>query len=195
MRKTYQKLFFVSILSTSIMALFYFKGKQAQAQTAQKIVEHVDVQKLLGSWYEISRLPNLFQSEDWIGARDHYEMTETGHLRVRYRYHVKSFDAPEKEFLAKMWRNPEDMPTGRFQYQAFWPITVDYWVIDLDPDYQYMVIGYPNRSMVWVMSRSPSLDETLYEEILLRLKAQGYDISKLIRVPQRKEAPVFSEND
>lgn len=195
MRKTskYKNTVYFSLLTASVLGLLYLGGKKAQAQQSpeQNIVQEVDAQKLLGSWYEIARLPNFFQSEDWVGARDRYEMTDTGHLRVSYLYHVKSFDAPEKEMKFKMWRRPADLPTGKFRFQALWPFTTDYWIIALDPDYRYMAVGYPNRKMLWIMSRSPSMEAQNYQKLLEDLRAQGYDVSRLIRVPQPQNGPVF----
>lgn len=173
------------------LGAWYLNVRQAQAQQTQKIVDYVDPQKLLGSWYELARLPNIFQKDDWVGAQDHYQLSETG-LKVRYTYHEKSFEAPEKGFDATMWRDKQDEPTGKFKYQAIWPFVSDYWVIDLDPNYEYLVVGFPDRSMLWIMSRSPELPDDVYQQIVSRAQTQGYDTSRLIRVPQRSEANTAS---
>jgi lipocalin len=58
-------------------------------------------------------------------------------------------------------------------------------VIDLATDGSYTVIGYPSREYVWIMARAKSLPEQTWTEILARLKTQGYNISKIERVPTR----------
>jgi len=178
----------ISLLAGVCAAAWYLAARQVQARQvpAQQIVDHVEVPRLLGTWYEISRLPNFFQSEDWIGARDHYEPGENGQLKVFYKYYDKHFDQPEKVMEARMWRDARDEPSGKFKIQFFWPIVADYWIIDLGPNYEYLVVGYPNREMLWIMSRTPELDDTSYAQILARLEAQHYDTSKLIKIPHRR---------
>ena len=83
-----------------------------------------------------------------------------------------------------MWRADPGQTNGKFKIQFLWPFEADYWVIGLDPQYRYLVIGYPDRSMLWIMSRTPQLEPALYEQALNIVKAQGYDPTKLITIPQ-----------
>ena len=62
----------------------------------------------------------------------------------------------------------------------------DYWVIDLEKDYQYAVIGTPSRDYLWILSRTPELDEKTYQDILIRIKEQGFDPNKLVKSPQNR---------
>jgi apolipoprotein D and lipocalin family protein len=79
----------------------------------------------------------------------------------------------------------DEQTNAEWRVQFVWPFRVPYLVIDLDEDYQWAVIGYPSRKLGWVLSRSPSLDETTYQGILRRMQKQGYDTTKLVKVPQR----------
>ncbi len=185
----WQRIAPISLAGGVLAGIWFYKSSRARAQQeSQEIVDHVDLRRLMGTWYEIARFPNLFQKEDWVGATDNYYPQENGEIEVIYRYHEKQFDAPLKEIKAKMWREPKDAPSGKFKYQALWPFTVDYWVIELGTEYEYLVIGYPNHNMLWIMSRTPSLDEGTYRGILERVANQGYDVSKLIKVPQPSHA-------
>ena len=74
---------------------------------------------------------------------------------------------------------------AEWRVQFVWPFRVPFLVIDLDDDYQWAVIGYPSRKLAWVLSRKTSLDEKTYRGILQRMQQQGYDITKLAKVPQR----------
>ncbi len=168
------------------------KAAKARKMPAQNIVQNVDKDKLMGTWYEIARFPNPFQGKDQVAGTDNYYPKANGEIEVIYKYRVKSFDGPEKQIKAKMFREEKDKPTGKFKFQAFWPITADYWIIDLDKDYQYMAIGYPNRDMLWIMSRKPEIDDATYAALLSRLQTeQLYDVSRLMKVPQPDTAGIM----
>jgi apolipoprotein D and lipocalin family protein len=66
----------------------------------------------------------------------------------------------------------------------FWPFFGDYWIIDLGPNYEYAVIGEPSRKYLWILSRTPKVDDALYAELTSRLAGKGYDESKLERMKQ-----------
>jgi apolipoprotein D and lipocalin family protein len=64
--------------------------------------------------------------------------------------------------------------------QFIWPIKVDYWVVDLAPDYSWAVVGHPDYRFLFIMSRKPSMDKKLYDEIVARCKTMGYPVEKLV---------------
>lgn len=163
--------------------LFVVMNRRSQAAEIQ-VLDHVEIPRILGSWYELAHLPNMFQKADWVGAQENYALNADGTIQVTYTYHEQRFDAEKKEMKAKMWRERADEPGGRFKYQLFWPLVADYLIIDVGPAYEYLVVGYPDRSMLWIMSRAPELPADVYQGILDRAREQGYDVSTLIRVPQ-----------
>ena len=75
-------------------------------------------------------------------------------------------------------------PNSKLKVSFFWPFHGNYWIIDLDPDYKWAVVGEPGRKYLWVLSREPRLDDTLYEKILDRAKQQGYDVGPMIKTKQ-----------
>jgi len=76
---------------------------------------------------------------------------------------------------------------ARLKVSFFWPFSGDYWIIDLGNNYEYAVVGHPNRKYLWVLSRIPQMDEKVYHEILARLEQQDYDTTKLLKTPQQTE--------
>ncbi|MFM8365014.1 MAG: lipocalin family protein, partial [Verrucomicrobiota bacterium] len=66
-----------------------------------------------------------------------------------------------------------------------WPFEAPFLVIDLTPDYRFTTIGYPDRSLIWIMGRAPEVSDEDYARLLANAAAQGYDVSKIVRVPQR----------
>lgn len=76
---------------------------------------------------------------------------------------------------------PDPAEPGKLKVRFFWPFAADYWVIDLDPDYRFAVVGHPSRKYLWILSRSPSMDGETYRSILGRLELRHYDTSRIVR--------------
>ena len=74
---------------------------------------------------------------------------------------------------------------AKLKVQFFWPLRGKYWIIDLADDYSYAVVGHPNREYLWILSRTPIMEETKYQEILARLKEKGFDITKIQKTNQK----------
>jgi apolipoprotein D and lipocalin family protein len=77
-----------------------------------------------------------------------------------------------------------DASNAKLEVQFFWPFKGNYWIVDLGPDYEYAVVGHPARKYLWILSRTPRMDEATYQAILGRLREQGYDLSRLERTLQ-----------
>jgi apolipoprotein D and lipocalin family protein len=73
----------------------------------------------------------------------------------------------------------DDKSNAKLRVQFFWPFRGDYWIIDLAEDYSYAVVGHPNREYLWILCRTPKMDKSVYDAILGRVKAKGFDITKL----------------
>jgi len=172
----------VIILILPFINLFFQEAKAHQKQP-QKLVEKVDMERFMGTWYEIARFPNFFQNDQSVGGSDTYEKLANGEYQVTYSWQEKNFGQAVQKMKGKFWiDNPEVM--GQMKVQFLWPFAADYWLIDLDKNYNYIVVGYPDRSMLWILSKEKTLSEEVYQQILRNLKEQQYDISKLIKVPQ-----------
>lgn len=146
-------------------------------------VDYVDLERFWGDWYVIGIIP-WFVERGNVGTMDVYEKRPDGKIDIRYVFHKGSLDAPRQEWKA-VGRVVNKETNADWRVQFVWPFEAPYLVIDLAEDYSYTVIGHPSRSLVWIMARKPELPEKVYQEILLRLQAQGYDISRIEKVPQR----------
>ena len=73
---------------------------------------------------------------------------------------------------------------AEWRVQPLWPLKLGYLIIDLAEDYSYTVIGVPNRNYLWIMARESSLSDSVYDAILERVADQGYDLNKILKVPQ-----------
>lgn len=148
-----------------------------------KTVPSVDLPRYMGAWYVVGTIP-WFVEKNNVGTMDIYELRPDGNIDVRYAFHKGSLDAPRKEWKA-LGRVTNPGVNSEWTVQFLWPFRAPFLIIDLAEDYSTTVVGHPSRDLVWIMSRTPEIPKAEYDRILSRLAAQGYDVSRIVRVPQR----------
>ena len=158
-------------------------------QQPLQIIERLDLQRYLGTWHEIARTPNWFQQRCAGESRAEYSLNPAGTLRVVNRCRLG--DGSTNEAVGEARRvGGADSAQLLVRFAPAWlswlpMVWGDYWVIDLDPDYQLVAVSEPRREYLWVLARQPRVDEQAYQALLQRLQRQGFDLSKLQRSPQR----------
>ena len=140
-------------------------------------VSAVDLNRYIGKWYEIASYPAWFQ-KGCTGSTADYSRLPDGRIRVVNRCFKKSLDGPLKESKGKA-EVVDSKTNARLKVTFFWPFKGDYWIIDLDDDYQWAVVGVPSRKYLWILSRTPTLDGAVYDGILRRVIEKGYDPTRL----------------
>lgn len=145
-------------------------------------VPHVDLNRYLGKWYEIASFPQWFQ-KGCVATSATYILREDGDINVLNECRKGALDGDFKRAKGKAWI-VDRQTNARLKVRFFWPFSGDYWIIDLADDYQYAVVGHPNRRYLWILSRTPRMDPSVYDGILERLKKQQYDVSRLHRTLQ-----------
>jgi apolipoprotein D and lipocalin family protein len=149
-----------------------------------KKVDSVNINKFMGRWYVIANIPTFIE-EGAHNAVETYTWNEKeNRIDVLFEFNQDSFGGkkkklPQKAFIFDKQTNSE------WRIQMFWPLKFPYYIIDLAEDYSYTVIGLPSRKYLWIMARTPSLDEKTYEEIVSRVKKLDYDITLIKKVPQK----------
>ena len=106
-----------------------------------------------------------------------------GKIRVVNRCRKESLDGPLKESKGKA-EVVDAATNAKLKVWFFWPFKGNYWIIELDDDYQWAVVGEPKRKYLWILSRTATMDEMVYQDILSRLPQKGYDPARLHRTPQ-----------
>jgi len=157
-------------------------------RTAQS-VPTVDLDRYAGRWYEIARLPNRFQKNCARGTTADYELLPDGEIRVVNSCEKADGSPMRAEGRARLAdkRGPTSRLKVRFApgFLSFLPMVWgDYWVLDLPDDYSTALVGTPSHDYLWILSRTPELDEATYERIVATAAAQGFDIARLVRSPQ-----------
>lgn len=151
-------------------------------------VPEVDLQRYLGTWYEIARIPQRFQ-RDCTATTATYSLEEDGDIRVLNRCRKGSVDGPVDEAEGRA-RVVDEETNAKLEVSFFGPFWGDYWIVELGRDYEYAVVGHPSRDYLWILSRTPTMEPRLYQDILQRLEGQGYDTDRLVRTEQPATAQV-----
>ena len=151
-----------------------------------KVVPEVDLQRYMGTWYEIARLPFKYQSQCISDVTATYALLDDGNVQVINRCRNENGELSEAVGLAR--RASKDGPNSKLEvrFAPAWlswlpMVWGDYWIMVLAPDYSYVAIGGPEREYMWVLSRTPSIDEAVLQQILEQVKQNGYDLTDLIR--------------
>jgi apolipoprotein D and lipocalin family protein len=162
---------------------------QDKSKQPLEVVPSVDLVRYCGSWYEIARLPNGFQEKCAGDVIATYTLLNDGQIKVVNRCRKEDGEITEAEGRAK--RASDDGPNSKLKVRfapsilSFLPfVWGNYWILELDAAYTYAVVGEPNREYLWILSRSPRMDENIIQGILDRMKEKGFDVSKVIRTKQ-----------
>ncbi len=154
---------------------------------ALEVVDEVDLSRYAGRWYEIASLPQRFQ-RGCVATTANYTLREDGRIRIENECRDRSFDGDVRRAEGVAWVTDADGSRARLSVQFFWPFSGDYWIIELDPEYRYAVVGHPSREYLWILARTRTMDSVLYQALLTRIEAKGYDLERLQRTPQPPES-------
>jgi apolipoprotein D and lipocalin family protein len=147
-----------------------------------EVVPSVDVRRYVGTWYEIATIPQRFQ-KGCVGVTAHYTLRADGTIDVVNVCRKGTLDGPERSVRGKAWV-VDKATNAKLKVRFFWPFTGAYWIIELEKDYQWAVVGHPNRTYLWILSRTPQMDAAVYEELLRKIAAKGYDLSRIKKTLQ-----------
>lgn len=168
-----------TLFIASLTAVFVLLTRRTCAGSSTvRTVAKVDLARYAGLWHEIARYPNTFQ-KGCLGTTANYAVHGN---QLEVVNSCRNADGSLRQVKGKAW--PVAAGNSRLKVSFFWPFRGDYWIIDLDPHYQYSVVGTPDRKLLWVLSRSAQMDDALYAGILERVKAQGFDPERLVKTPQ-----------
>lgn len=151
-------------------------------------IERLDVGRYLGTWYEIAKYPNRFQAKCVADTQALYRRRDDGQIDVVNRCRQANGEMTEAVGRARQI-GAADSPKLEVRFAPAWlswlpMVWGDYWVIDLDPAYQLVAVSEPSREYLWVLSRTPTVDAAVYQALMGRLQAKGFDLSKLEKTAQ-----------
>lgn len=176
-----------------ILLLISFFGCQTgpyrmPKEIKEQVVPSVDIPRFMGDWYVIASIPTPFEKGVYNGLESYEWNEEKQRIDISFTFRKGSFQGEKKEIGQKGWI--ED-PGGKAHWKVspFWPLKFDYLVIDLAEDYSWTTVGVPDKSYVWIMSRTPQMKEEDLAIAKKRISLLGYKMDKLITIPQNGKKP------
>jgi lipocalin len=173
----------INLLLTILIILNSCKGQESVIDNS--VVKDLNIDRYLGKWYEIARFDHSFE-RGLVGVTAHYSMRDDGKIKVVNSGYKESLGG-EKSIAIGKAKIPNPNIPSQLKVSFFWIFYGDYFVLELDKDYEWAIIGSSTDKYLWILSRKAQMDKQLYLELLNKLKARGYDTSKLIKVEQRME--------
>ena len=152
-------------------------------RTDLEVVPLVDLNRYVGRWYEIARLPNRFEKKCADSVTATYKLTD-GKVEVVNRCRKASGDYTTATGKAKVVYKTTN---AKLKVTFFWPFYGDYWILDVGDNYEYAVVGAPNRKYLWILSRNRQMDESLYQSLLAKMAAQGFKTEQMIKTSQPED--------
>ena len=172
------------ICKSSLLALIALVLLTSQSLMAQRpYIKNFDLNKYLGTWYEIARFPHSFE-KGLVGCTATYNMLPDGKVKVENAGFKGTLDGKGSLALGKA-KLAGDPAEGHLKVSFFLFFYADYFIMDLEPDYQWALIGSKSDKYLWILARTPQLDDVTYNMILDKARGLGYDLTLLYKVPQK----------
>jgi apolipoprotein D and lipocalin family protein len=164
-------------------AALVLAGCQSVPHPPIALAKQVDLKRFMGDWYVIANIPTFIE-KGAHNAIESYRLAEDGSIETTFTFRAGSFDGEPKRYTPRgfVFDRASNAVWGM---QFIWPIKADFRIVYLTDDYGQTVIGREKRDYVWIMARTPTIPEDDYQRILAFLAAQGYDINRIQKVPQR----------
>ncbi len=167
----------IAIIVTAIMGVMVPDSHKRELE----VVSSVDLSRYVGRWYEIARLPNRFERKCADSVTATYALRPDGKIEVVNRCRKSSGEYTTAKGKAKI---VDKKTKAKLKVTFFWPFYGDYWILDLGSNYEYAVVGDPSREYLWILSRTPRIEEALYQQLLGKMAARGFKTERMIRTSQ-----------
>lgn len=168
------------IMQVLLFALLLGAAPLLQAAEPVTSVPNVELDRYLGKWYEIGRLPMYWQRKCVSDTTAEYGKGEDGKITVTNRCLHEDHKPDIVTGSAVVVPNSGN---AQLKVTFFWPISGNYWVIGLDQDYRWALVGTPNRKYLWLLSRTPVLTQADTDAALQIAHREGYDMTQWIVTP------------
>lgn len=164
--------------------LFVYNCTNTKSQMIdQTTVKELDLNRYLGTWYEIARFPHSFE-KNLVGVTATYILRSDGKIEVLNQGFKFTLNGERSKAIGKA-KIPNKLEPGKLKVSFFWIFYADYFVLELDQvNYQYAMIGSSSDKYFWILSRTPQMDSGVYNTLLDKARKRGYHLEKLYKVPQ-----------
>lgn len=179
-----RKVYYLIAISTLLLQISCIDNTKTQSNI-MKTVEKVDLPKYMGTWYEIARFPHSFE-KGLVGVTATYTLKKNGKVEVLNQGYKDSLNGKLKRAkgFAKL---PDPNIPGRLMVYFFWPFGGEYLILDLDENYQHVLVGSSSKKYLWILSRTPKMDDSVYNNLVMKAESLEFDTSKLEKVLQKTD--------
>jgi apolipoprotein D and lipocalin family protein len=171
-------IFILAALPSTGFALGSNRGQVPPPQ----VVEHVDLEHYMGLWYEVARFEQKFQ-KGCVGVTAQYALLDGGKVEVVNTCLEETLQGEKRQARGKAYVADTET-NAKLRVSFFWPFYGDYWIFRLGDNYEYAVVGSPDRDSLWFLSRSPRMDEELFKKLYAEMAREGFDMKRLQKTPQ-----------
>ena len=168
---------------TLLLLLAAVPASAQEAALPNVAVPTLDLKRYAGKWHEIAHLPMFFQRKCTANITATYTVREDDKVDVRNACEKADGKTMVSEGIARSVAGQPGQLEVRFapDWLAWLPMTwADYWVIEIDPDYRWAVVGGPSRDYLWILSRTPAMARADYDAIRVRAARRRYPVDKLV---------------
>lgn len=145
------------------------------------VVSNLDLNRFCGKWFELARLPVTFESR-LVNVQSEYTMMPDGKIRVINVGRKGSIQGELSTAEATLWAPDPNMPGKMKILYPSRPGQGDFWVLSIDPNYNYMLVGEPKRRECWLMCRDiKQVDESQFSNMIEKARQLGFDVTRLLK--------------
>jgi apolipoprotein D and lipocalin family protein len=161
----------------SILFMLLFSSILVAQQNPPTTVKYVDLKKYVGLWYEVAKIPNSFQDQCVKGTTAKYILKDDGEIAVINSCIDEDGEVDDADGVARIVdkKSNAKLEVSFVSFLGWRPFWGDYWIIGLDENYQWAIVGTPNRKYGWVLSRTQQLSKETMDKIFQIIKDQGYN--------------------
>jgi len=171
---------FAVLASILILAGCRWGSKPAAPPLA--VVPNVDLARYVGKWYEIAKYPNRFQ-RGCVGATAEYTLASDA-KRVDVVNRCREIDSGKERSIRGKARVVDPATNAKLSVTFFWPFSGDYWILAVGEEYEYAVVGTPDRKYLWFLARTETIGDDLYEHLVGLARERGFDPAVIEKSPR-----------
>jgi apolipoprotein D and lipocalin family protein len=174
--------------TTALLAsILVMTGCTSVASRPIRTEPRVDLARFMGDWYVIANIPT-FPERGAHNAIESYRLADDGSIETTFTFRAGAFDGPERRMTPRGYVVDRES-NAVWGMQFVWPIKADYRIVYVAEDYSQTIVGREARDYVWIMARAPQIPADDYARLVSMVAEQGYDVSRIQRVPQSWAAP------
>jgi apolipoprotein D and lipocalin family protein len=166
-----------------VLGALLLSACQTTVRPPVSVVPQVDLQRFMGDWYVIANIPTFIE-KGAHNAIESYRLDSDGSIATTFTFRQDGFDGKAKRHEPRGFV-VAGSGNAVWGMRFIWPFKSDYRIAYLDASYTQTIIAREARDYVWIMARTPTIAEVDYQQLVGLVAAQGYNVSKLQRVPQR----------